>query len=108
MTRSIKTTSRNQTAHEKAGSGRAVECTDCLHARLIQYDAPRDPLLAECTRKPQPYSSRFPYQVEVARAKKCCIMYEHTDEVREPQLRAKVRNAYTACHAKTYQASGLS
>lgn len=69
--------------------GKAVDCTDCRWARLVQYDAPRDPLLAECTRKPQPHSVHFPYEVEIARAKKKCLMHEHTDEVRTPELRMK-------------------
>lgn len=68
-----------------------VDCTDCLWANLVQYDAPRDPLLAECTRKPQPHSVQFPYMVEVARAKKMCPMHKHTDEVRTPELRPKRR-----------------
>ena len=77
-----------------------VDCTDCLWAHLVQYDAPRDPLLAECTRKPQPHSLRFPYQVEVARAKKNCPMYRHTDEVRTPELRPKSRFSSMSANVK--------
>lgn len=77
------------------------DCTDCHWANLVQYDAPRDPLLAECTRKPQPYSPRFPYQVEIARAKKLCPMYKHTDAVKTPQVRAKVRRHPMACHVES-------
>lgn len=69
------------------------DCTDCSWAHLVQYDAPRDPLIAECTRKPQPYSLHFPYEVEVARAKKLCPMYRHTDETRTPELRPKRRTS---------------
>lgn len=75
------------------------DCTDCHWAQLVQYEGPREPLLAECTRKPQPYSDRFPYQVEVARAKKPCpYHHEHTDVVKAPQLRVKVRLISQACH----------
>lgn len=77
------------------------DCTDCLWANLVQYEGPREPLLAECTKKPQPYSPRFPYQVEVARAKKLCPMYVHTDEVKTIQIRAKVRHYPQACNAKS-------
>lgn len=75
-----------------------VDCIDCLHAHLVQYDAPRDPLLAECLKKPQPYSPRFPYQVEVARAKKLCPFHLHTDVVKVPQIRIKVRHNAKACY----------
>lgn len=80
------------------------DCTDCFWAHLVQYEGPREPLLAECTKKPQPYSVRFPYQVEVARTKKVCPMYLHTDEVRTPEIRAKVRFNPTACNV--YHSSG--
>ena len=85
MTRSIKTNNRNTAAKKKACG--PINCTECVHARLIQYD--NDPLLAECLKKPQSFSVRFPYQVEVARAKKCCEMYEHTDDVKVIQKRVK-------------------
>ncbi|MBP3776726.1 MAG: hypothetical protein IJV60_03335 [Prevotella sp.] len=74
------------------------DCTDCLFANLVQYEGPREPLLAECLKKPQPYSVRFPYQVEVARAKKLCPFHEHTDEVKPIERRAKVRSIGTTCH----------
>lgn len=77
------------------------DCTDCFWAHLVQYEGPREPLLAECTKKPQPYSPRFPYQVEIARAKKLCPMYLHTDAVRTPEIRAKHRHYPTACNVKS-------
>ena len=85
MTRSIKSQNRKAAGKKKACGN--VACTECAHARLIQYD--NDPLLAECLRKPQLFSVRFPYQVEVARAKKFCEMYEHTDDVKAIQKRVK-------------------
>ena len=76
MKKSSKPSTRSQdTASKPCGP---VDCTDCLHAHLVQYDAPRDPLLAECHAKPQPYSPRFPWQVEVARCRKSCPLYVHT------------------------------
>lgn len=78
------------------------DCTDCLWANLVQYEGPQEPLLAECTKKPQLYNTRFPYQVEVARAKLLCPLYRHTDEVKTVQIRAKVRHHPMACHVKSY------
>ena len=77
------------------------DCTDYLWANLVQYDAPGDPLLAECTKKPQTFSARFPYEVEVAKAKKLCPMYKHTDAVKTPEIRAKHRHFPMACHVKS-------
>jgi len=74
------------------------DCTDCRWANLVQYEGPKEPLLAECTKKPQPYNLRFPYQVEVARAKKLCLYHEHTDIVKVPQKRVKVRHNAMACY----------
>ena len=82
-----KRSNNNSTKEEEKINTSICDCTDCCWAHLVQYDAPRDPLLAECTKKPQPYSMRFPYEVEIARAKKKCPMYRHTDEVRTPELR---------------------
>ena len=79
------------------------DCTDCLWANLVQYDGPRDPLLAECTKKPQPNDTRFPYQVEVARSKKLCPHHEHTDIVKVPQQRVKVRHNSMACYVISQQ-----
>jgi hypothetical protein len=95
-----RTKSNNTARHGSAvpEAKKPVDCTDCLWAHLVQYDAPRDPLLAECTAKPQPHSARFPYQVEVARAMKLCPMHKHTDAVRTPEIRAKVRHHPMACH----------
>lgn len=95
-----KTKSNEQTTKQEQPNTAICDCTDCLWAHLIQYDAPRDPLLAECTKKPQPYSVHFPFAVEVARAKKLCPMYRHTDEVRTPELRPKRRFYTMAANVK--------
>ncbi len=87
-----KTKSNNYYRKGEQPNTSICDCTDCFWANLVQYDAPREPLLAECTKKPQPHSLRFPYQVEVARAKKKCPMYKHTDEARTPELRPKPGN----------------
>ena len=69
----------------------AVCCTDCFWASLIQY-GDHDPVLAECRQKPQYYSERFPYEVEVARAKRICPMHRHQDASEKTiQKRLKVR-----------------
>lgn len=94
MTRSKK----QCTVHGGTATVQPCDCTDCVHAMLVQYDAPHDPLLAECLAKPQPYSPRFPYQVEVARARKPCPMHQHTDIAKVPQIRVKVRRSAQACH----------
>lgn len=87
MKKSRKNMLKSQNAAKKPCG--PVDCTDCLHAHLVQYDAPRDPLLAECQAKPQPYSLRFPYQVEIARCKKTCPLHEHTNAVMVIEHRVK-------------------
>ena len=87
MKKGSKPSTKNQsTARRSCG---LVDCTDCRHAHLVQYEAPREPLLAECHAKPQPYSMRFPYQVEIARCKKACPLHEHTDAVQVIEYRVK-------------------
>ncbi len=93
--------SNNNKTQQEQPNTTICDCTDCRWAHLVQYDAPRDPLLAECTKKPQPHSVRFPYNVEVARARKKCPMYMHTDEVRTPELRDKVRHLSMPSHVKS-------
>lgn len=78
-----------------------VDCTDCQHACLVQYDKPNDPLLAECLCQPQPYSSTHPYAVEVARAKKHCAHHVHTDEEKWIEHRIVVRRPSRACYVKS-------
>lgn len=62
-----------------------ITCMDCKHSHLIQYGC--NPILAECHQKPQPGNDRFPYQREVARAKRTCSMHKHTNEVKEIERR---------------------
>lgn len=78
-----------------------VDCTCCANAHLVQYDGPREPLLAECHMQPQPHNDRFPFLVEVARAKRLCEFYEYTDKMREVEKRVKVRSVPMACQALT-------
>lgn len=92
-----KTKSNKPTKQEQVNRS-ICDCTDCHWANLVQYDGPREPLLAECTKKPQPYSPRFPYQVEVARAKKLCPYHEHTDVQKVPQIRVKSKGCGGACY----------
>lgn len=95
-----KTKSNKPTKQEQVNRS-ICDCTDCIWANLVQYEGPREPLLAECTRNPQPYNPGFPYQVEVARAKKLCPMYMHTDAVKQVETRTKVRHYPMACYVKS-------
>lgn len=63
-----------------------VCCMDCLHSRLFRYGC--NPILAECLQNPQPGNERFPYQREVARALRTCKPYEHTDKVKDVEIRS--------------------
>lgn len=51
-----------------------VTCSTCIHARLHRYGS--NPLLAACEQKPQPTSTRFPFEVEVALAPRHCAVYK--------------------------------
>lgn len=68
---------------------RIVTCADCIHAQLLQYDAPREPLLAQCHDKPQPGNLRFPYQVEVARCLRLCPSWKHDESEKVIEHRIK-------------------
>ena len=69
-----------------------VCCTDCFWSNLIRYGK-NDPLLAECRQKPNYGNARFPYAVEVARAKRLCGMHTFQDESEKGvQVRVKVRS----------------
>ncbi len=71
---------------------KVVCCMDCFWANLIQY-GDHDPILAECRKKPQPHSERFPYEVEVARAGKSCALHQLQDAGEKSiQKRLKVRH----------------
>ena len=75
-----------------------VCCRECFWANLIQY-SDNDPVLAECTKKPQPYSDRFPYEVMVASARWICPLYKHQDASEKSiQHRVKVRHSPKACY----------
>ena len=49
-------------------------CRECAHA--ILHDMGIDPMIAECTKKPQPWSEKFPYEREVANAMKICQLFK--------------------------------
>jgi hypothetical protein len=54
-----------------------VSCMDCFWANLHRYGS--NPILAQCTRKPNPGNPMFPYRVEVASARWICPLYKHQD-----------------------------
>ena len=64
-----------------------VCCMDCLHSNLHRYGC--NPILAQCTVKPNTGNARFPYQVMVAATKWVCPMYKHTDGEKFIQVRVK-------------------
>ena len=72
---------------EEKRNTKVVCCMDCFWANLIQYD--NNPVLAECTKKPNTGNARFPYQVEVASARWICPHYTHQDEEKFIQKRVK-------------------
>lgn len=55
-----------------------VCCRNCFWANLIRYGA--NPLLAECTKKPNTGNARFPYEVMVASTKWVCPQWEYQAE----------------------------
>lgn len=52
---------------------KACCCRQCAHAHLVQYG--NNPVIAECTKKPNEGNSRFPYAVDVASSLKYCEMF---------------------------------
>lgn len=64
-----------------------VCCMDCLHSNLHRYGS--NPVLAQCTMRPNPGNAHFPYLVMVAATKWVCPMYKHTDAQKFIQIRVK-------------------
>ena len=73
-------------AEEKKNT-KVVCCMDCLWANLIQYG--NNPVIAECLKKPNPYNERFPYQREVASARRVCPAWKHDDRQKSVEKREK-------------------
>lgn len=71
-------------------SEKIVCCRCCLHAMLMQYGK-HDPVLAECTKKPNADNERMPFVVEVAGVPRQCAMHVFQDEAKKSiQQRVKV------------------
>ena len=68
-----------------------VCCMDCFWANLFRYD--NNPILSQCTKKPNPGNERFPYQVEVASTRWVCPLYKHQDGDKFIQQRVSRRAA---------------
>lgn len=64
-----------------------VCCLDCFWANLFRYGT--NPILAQCTKKPNDGNPRFPYQVEVASARWICPLYVRQDGDKFIQQRVK-------------------
>lgn len=74
-------------AKEEKKNTQVVCCMDCLWAYLFRYGT--NPVLAQCTKKPNTGDARFPYQVEVASARWICPTYTHQDGEKFIQIRVK-------------------
>lgn len=80
----------DKTEAVKTGSCCPVNCMNCLHAMLMQYGR-HDPVLADCTKQPQPGNDRFPYVREVAGVPRRCAMHTWQNEAEKTiQQRVKV------------------
>lgn len=77
---------RSNETKEKVNT-EVVSCMDCLHSNLHRYGS--NPVLAQCTMRPNPGNAHFPYRVEVAAAKQVCPMYKHADAQKFIQVRVK-------------------
>lgn len=62
---------------EEKRNTEVVCCMDCFWAILFRYG--NNPVLAQCTKKPNDGNVKFPYQVEVASARWICPLYKHQD-----------------------------
>lgn len=62
-----------------------VCCMDCLWAKLIQYG--NNPILADCLKKPNPDSEKFPYERQVASARWICPTHKHDSKAKEIEHR---------------------
>lgn len=71
-----------------------VLCKNCKWAHLIQYD--QNPILAECTKNPQPGNTRFPYKVEVACVERYCNIYKLDPEPKEIEHRTHHKKSSAA------------
>ena len=70
-------TGRGRNAEADRKNTQVVCCMDCLWANLHRYGS--NPILARCTKKPNDGNEKFPYQVEVAGARRICPNYKHQD-----------------------------
>ena len=82
MTRSNRTIENKERVNTEV-----VCCMDCFWAILHRYGS--NPILSQCTMRPNPGNERFPYQVMVAGARWICPAYKHTDADKFIQVRVK-------------------
>lgn len=66
--------SSNKRIGEEKVNKEIVCCLDCYWANLHQYG--KNPVLAECRKKPNTGNVKFPYQVEVAATRWICPIYK--------------------------------
>lgn len=82
-----RTSAKIKTEEKERKNTEVVCCMDCFWARLIQYG--NNPVLADCTKKPNVDNERFPYQREVASAKWICPTWKHDSQVKSIEKREK-------------------
>lgn len=75
----------------KTKNKETVCCKDCFWANLHRYG--NNPVLAQCTKNPNPGNARFPYRVEVASAMRVCPNHKHQDGEKFIQQRVSVHAA---------------
>lgn len=94
------TNSRGRGAAQTAEPKKLVCCRDCFWANLMQYGD--NPVLADCTQKPNYYNEKFPYERDVASSLKYCGMYSYQDEREKTiQKRVSVRKYPMAAYVRT-------
>ena len=76
---------KNKTEEKERKNTEVVCCMDCVWARLIQYG--NNPVLADCTKKPNADNEKFPYQREVASARWICPTWKKDSQVKSIEHR---------------------
>lgn len=79
--KALAASSKNEDGGNRKAPDGMMRCRNCQHSVLLQYGS--NPVIAECMKKPQSWSVRFPYEREVADVCRNCKMYSYTDEKKE-------------------------
>jgi len=79
----------NRAVKGERANTEVVNCMDCEWSNLHRYGS--NPILAQCTVRPNPGNERFPYRVMVASARWICPDHRHHDG--EKFIQQRVRGA---------------